>query len=578
MIVTDLPPIVGLVFTADGRVVAAGSSLVALWDPDAGTLVRSAQPPLPSVRAIARLEGGEVLLAGGNLLVVWDPETGAVVQRIEGRFGADRAEIRSLLVLDGRRVITGHEDGALRRWDLAAGRYERRKLSGHSRRIVALTRLPDGRIASGSWDHTVRVWKRDGTCTATLRVGHAVQSLATGPRGGRLLVGGALSGQIGLWDVDEAACVGEIRGHGYGVLDMAPTADGTRLVTAAGQDPRVRVFDLDTGERVEAFDGHAPWVYAVAVDEGCRRVVSAGTDGTVRAWPLALPPRRRVVRSGHADPVMAVAVAADAPMALTASVDRTLKQWDASGRFVATLRGHRDAVSAVAFVDGRHAVSGSYDGALRVWDLTSGTCLETLAEHGALVAAVVVLPDGRVVSADHLDEIRVWLVGSGKRSRRNAWPLPSHATPTLLEIRGMQLHPDRRRLVLHGSTSGVALYDVDTDRVSAHRALAAHALVPVLGGEQLLVATPRSLELLDPELHPLRSFPLAGVHAMASVPHRPWVALAGAEGLEVRDLTLDRVVMSAPTERAVTACAWVGDDRFLVGLADGSVRIVPSDR
>ena len=74
---------------------------------------------------------------------------------------------------------------------------------------------------------------------------------------------------------------------------------------------------------------------------------------------------------GHEGPVSAVAVSRDGRHALSGSRDRTLRLWDlATGQLVRTFEGHEHGVSSVAISpDGRHGLSGSYDRTVKLWDL-----------------------------------------------------------------------------------------------------------------------------------------------------------------------------------------------------------------
>ncbi len=81
------------------------------------------------------------------------------------------------------------------------------------------------------------------------------------------------------------------------------------------------------------------------------------------------------------------------------------------GPLIRILRGHTKAVRAVALTpDGRHVVSGSDDGTIRVWDQLSGLPVRTHeVEDRQQVFAVAVTPDNlQIVSGDAKGTVRVW--------------------------------------------------------------------------------------------------------------------------------------------------------------------------
>jgi WD40 repeat protein len=120
---------------------------------------------------------------------------------------------------------------------------------------------------------------------------------------------------------------------------------------------------------------------------------------------------------GHSGWVTSVSVMPDGRRAVSGSDDKALRVWDLeSGECLRTLEGHRDEVSSVsATPDGRRAVSGSNDKTLRVWDLESGQCLRTLEGHSNWVTSVSVTPDGRrAVSGSYDETLRVWDLESGE--------------------------------------------------------------------------------------------------------------------------------------------------------------------
>ena len=80
-----------------------------------------------------------------------------------------------------------------------------------------------------------------------------------------------------------------------------------------------------------------------------------------------------------------------------------------------TLEGHVKTVFALASL-GDKLISGSLDGTIRVWDLSTGRLDATLTGHKMSVYALVV-EGGRLYSASLDGTIRVWDVGTWAEAR-----------------------------------------------------------------------------------------------------------------------------------------------------------------
>lgn len=71
-------------------------------------------------------------------------------------------------------------------------------LSGHIGYVQCLVECPDGSIASGALDGTVRCWKKGGVCDAPLVAGHEVHCLIALPDG-TLASGGGDDHSLVVW-------------------------------------------------------------------------------------------------------------------------------------------------------------------------------------------------------------------------------------------------------------------------------------------------------------------------------------------------------------------------------------------
>lgn len=115
--------------------------------------------------------------------------------------------------------------------------------------------------------------------------------------------------------------------------------------------------------------------------------------------------------------IWSIAITPDGRKAISGTYDGSVKVWDLeSGECIRTLEGHSDTTSSVCITpDGRTAVAGCSDGFLIVWDLESGECLRSIEGHSASINSISITADGRTAVSGSSDRIlKVWDLGNGE--------------------------------------------------------------------------------------------------------------------------------------------------------------------
>jgi guanine nucleotide-binding protein subunit beta-2-like 1 protein len=137
--------------------------------------------------------------------------------------------------------------------------------------------------------------------------------------------------------------------------------------------------------------GHSDWVTCIASTiEETGMLLSGSRDKSVIVWTLnrdnedeglcGMP--KRALR-GHSHFVQDITISSDGQFALSASWDGTLRLWDInSGLTTRRFTSHEKDVLAVAFsADNRQIVSGARDRTIKLWN-TLGECKYTIQEDG----------------------------------------------------------------------------------------------------------------------------------------------------------------------------------------------------
>jgi hypothetical protein len=284
-------------------------------------------------------------------------------------------------------------------------------------------------------------------------------------------------------------------------------------------------------DEIQRFAGHAGQVLAVAFCPDVRRLVTGGSDNTLRLWEIETGKELRVFR-GHSEAIRRLAISADGRQILSGSKDGTVRLWDLeSGDQIHRFDGHANDVTGVAFLaDGRHAISCSRDKTIRIWDLAMRRQSIRRLEPAEAFECLALSADGqRLVTGGTSGSLKVW---DAPKLRRLA-SFQGHVGMILC----VALSGDGRQALSGGGDGTVILWDVDTRKQ-----------IQRLAGNQAACFTPD------------------GSRALTNLP-RPDVHLW--------DLKTGKELCSFNGHKSATVCLTVSPDNVyaLSGSWDGTARL-----
>jgi len=316
---------------------------------------------------------------------------------------------------DGNRLASASYDETVRIWGADTG-HELRNLKGHTGPVYSVAFSPDGnRLASASADQTVKIWDAN-TGQETALKGHtgSVFGVCFSPDGKRLASTGQ-DGTVRIWDAVKAREVRTVKAHNGFVYSVCFNPDGKRIASASGgasgfgEPGVVKVWDAETGQEIRTLKGHTDTVSYVCFSPDGKRIASASWDRTVKVWD-ADTGQQVLALKGHRERITSVCFSPDSKRLASASLDCTVKVWDAeNGDEVFALKGQMDHFLSVCFSPDGKRLASALDRMVKVWDAAKGQEVLTLKGHTKWVFGVGFSPDGKRLASASADlTVKVW--------------------------------------------------------------------------------------------------------------------------------------------------------------------------
>lgn len=412
--------VTSLAFSPDSKTIAFVDQdyAVHLWDIEIGACLRVLVGQSEEIHAIAFSPGGRMIAALGwsGHIVRWEVGEGKLLNEFSWSLG----EIKTIAFTSDDQVIGLVQDGdKISVWDIEK-EFCLQVLDESSVNIFRAAFSPDGRLVFAVFKNsTVVLWETEGgrclfraeDCWFDLdEIADFHPALSNG---GQMIAKGGNVREILSWYTGSTECLRVIKVLSLKEkMSVAFSFDG-RMV-AAGGTGNISLWDVETGECLREL-GYSAKIHSVGFSANNQLIVlgswngidcfrEAGNGNTSRSLEYKLPQYSDVVFAPGGEIVAVMS-------------GGTIRLWEtSSGRCIQILATHSGWVRSVTFSpDGMTFASGGDDGTVRLWEIDSGKCKRVLDVKSGGIGSVTISPDGlTLASVGEDDTLRLWAVDSGE--------------------------------------------------------------------------------------------------------------------------------------------------------------------
>jgi len=293
------------------------------------------------------------------------------------------------------------------------------KFDADTEMIISVAISPDGKwLAPCSDDKVVKLWSMGTGARLAILKGHTNKvRCVTFTTDGNSIISSSSDKTARVWDRRTGSIKHILKGYSREVRHIVALSDGKRLLSdAVNDDESIKLWDIQTGECLKTIKV-GQIIEAVAVNASGSLAVIGDNYGELTLWDLDSAECLASL-NGHSG-ILSVQMTADQQFAIFSSTDGTIKNWNlATGCCVASLEGHQGAIFSLALSpdDRIIASTGFQDNTVRLWDLSSGDCLQVIKyDEKPYPMSVTFSPDGsRLVVGTYKGLIYIYSINKPK--------------------------------------------------------------------------------------------------------------------------------------------------------------------
>ena len=259
-------------------------------------------------------------------------------------------------------------------------------LIGHTNKIVSLIELESGKLVSGSYDNTIRIWDINDKSGNEQVINESERILSLLEFEKNKILSGTGDNSINLWDLENPEqVIFSFKGHELWVNALVKC--DSNFFASASNDSKIKIWDYFKRECVSTLKGHVDCILSLILLKN-KNLCSGSADLTIRIWDWGLGECISILK-GHTRWVKCV-LELDNGILVTGSDDKTIKLWKNEINFK-TLEEHAHSVRTFCQINERLFASGSFDYTIKIWEIDTWKCVQTLYGHELNIICLISL-------------------------------------------------------------------------------------------------------------------------------------------------------------------------------------------
>ncbi len=235
---------------------------------------------------------------------------------------------------------------------------------------------------------------------------------------GQVFASGGQDKKIKLWQLDTGEAIANLVGHS-GSINCLLFDRRQQFLISGSQDKTIRFWNWEQRKIIRTFGGwftgHTKGINSLVMDTIGHSLISGSDDNSIKIWDLKTGKARETIASSLST-VTCLAISQDSRFFCSGGLEKQLRIRSVqTGAVIRSIRGNSGILSIIFSPDGNLLVTGGCDRQIIVWDIVSRQKIYTLTGHSGRISSLAFSLDGKILISGSWDKtIKLWKLNTGK--------------------------------------------------------------------------------------------------------------------------------------------------------------------